>query len=371
MTKKYDIETIKNYVEGNDIREYSIEELEDDPIFMKNVITYTNDKNIYNLCSEKVKTNGSFIKYIIKKFQDDVGFVCDVAEEYLKNSQEKINKMEVMLQVRNLIKNQTEYSDLYLEYSILLHAFYSEKRIEIEACKQTETIKETPALLEEIGLGFSIMQDEFSNSDAIIKFFAESLLTDIFFNEKEEDLEYILHKKFRSIEMLKEFGINKFLINFIREYDSNLSFYTSEHLEILNGIKDQLRNIGNRWEQYNKENEEKRYDILYKSVDAYIHKNDKEIIYTPLDIIYYFGIELGVEESIKEYDGNDWLDDELYNRLLSSTIINKDTMTIKELKHYYNIRRLMVKILSQDKIDESIDYYEVPKRKIMKTKHKV
>ena len=42
---KYDFETIIKYVNGEDIEKYEIDELENDYLFMIQVILYTNDKN--------------------------------------------------------------------------------------------------------------------------------------------------------------------------------------------------------------------------------------------------------------------------------------------------------------------------------------
>ena len=47
--KKYSKELINKYIKGKDIKNYQIEELEDDKDFMIQVIKETNDKKIYNL----------------------------------------------------------------------------------------------------------------------------------------------------------------------------------------------------------------------------------------------------------------------------------------------------------------------------------
>ena len=59
MGREYDLELIKNYVEGNDI-DCDIEGLENDYKFMISVIKYTNDKHMYDLCSDNVKNNGIY-----------------------------------------------------------------------------------------------------------------------------------------------------------------------------------------------------------------------------------------------------------------------------------------------------------------------
>ena len=50
--EKYSKKMINDYILGNDIKDYSIEELEDDKEFMMLVIGTTNDEKFYNLCSD-------------------------------------------------------------------------------------------------------------------------------------------------------------------------------------------------------------------------------------------------------------------------------------------------------------------------------
>ena len=48
---KYSASTVEDYIEGNDIEDFDIDELENDRSFMLDVIKKTKDKNFYNLCS--------------------------------------------------------------------------------------------------------------------------------------------------------------------------------------------------------------------------------------------------------------------------------------------------------------------------------
>ena len=83
MRKEYNLKLIKDYVEGNDLEDYNIDELENDYEFMISVIKYTNDKNIYNLCSDEVKNNYEFVKFIINYFKNDIEFIDKISEQYL------------------------------------------------------------------------------------------------------------------------------------------------------------------------------------------------------------------------------------------------------------------------------------------------
>ena len=83
--KKYGEKLIKDYIEGNDIEEYSIEELENDSEFMIMVINKTNDKNICNLCGDDVKKDPRFVKYLITKFNYDTNFIISINIYFMHN----------------------------------------------------------------------------------------------------------------------------------------------------------------------------------------------------------------------------------------------------------------------------------------------
>ena len=51
MEKKYSKKLILDYISANDINEYTLDELENDYIFMIEVIKYTKDKKMYYFAS--------------------------------------------------------------------------------------------------------------------------------------------------------------------------------------------------------------------------------------------------------------------------------------------------------------------------------
>ena len=55
--KFYNKKLVFDYVVGNDLDDYEIDELENTPEFMIEVIKYTQDKKMYNFCSDNVKSN--------------------------------------------------------------------------------------------------------------------------------------------------------------------------------------------------------------------------------------------------------------------------------------------------------------------------
>ena len=100
---KYSIDLINRYINGLDIEEYSIDELEDDPEFMLEVIKKTGDKNIYNLFSSSVKLDYQLVKYLVLNFSNDLDFIVDAANNYIDNTRDEINPIELSVIMLNIL----------------------------------------------------------------------------------------------------------------------------------------------------------------------------------------------------------------------------------------------------------------------------
>ena len=90
---------VQKYINGEEIPESVLKDLEKDKKFMMEVIKASKDKNIYNLCAEELKKDYEFIKYLILTFKDDVNFITMVANEYLNTNpkQEEVIELSVIM----------------------------------------------------------------------------------------------------------------------------------------------------------------------------------------------------------------------------------------------------------------------------------
>lgn len=59
---------IEAYIEGEDIKVFELDYLENDYSFMTRVIMKTNDKNFYDLSSDNLKGSFNFVKFLVEKF---------------------------------------------------------------------------------------------------------------------------------------------------------------------------------------------------------------------------------------------------------------------------------------------------------------
>lgn len=106
---KYSKKVLYDYIVGNEIEGYNIDKLESDYIFIKEVTDFSNDKKIYNLCDNKLKSNFELMKFFILKFKDDKNFIKKVANEFLNLSNNEDDNFEMNIIVSNLVgKNYNE-----------------------------------------------------------------------------------------------------------------------------------------------------------------------------------------------------------------------------------------------------------------------
>ena len=208
---KYSINLINDYILGNDIQNYNLEDLENDYEFMKLVILYSKDKNMYNLCSEKLKNNYEFIKFIINVFKDDIPFIRSIVDPYLENTNNEIEQIELCILMSDFTKNCDE--NIRIKYNLFSTSFYNCLVVDIEVYKRQENW---------IGKGFIVAYELYKSSKIITDFLATKFVVNIF---SDVNLEELLHKKYKTYDKFIEEGKNNFLLKVIDIYDSSLTNY--------------------------------------------------------------------------------------------------------------------------------------------------
>ena len=138
---KYDNKIVNDYINGNDIDDFNIDDLENDSMFMKKVIVASNDRNFYRLCSDRVKKDYNFIKFVIYKFKEDIEFISKVADEFLDCNDDLLFRNElliIMCDLNFLInKNEMNFNELkhYKNVKKLIIKILSEdSSVEFDQC---------------------------------------------------------------------------------------------------------------------------------------------------------------------------------------------------------------------------------------------
>lgn len=359
---KYNIKLINDYINGNDIEEYTLEELENDPKFMNRVMFLTRDKNIYKLCSKEIKENPEFVKQTIIIFNNDIEFISEIIDEYIKISKDLVSFTELILLMCKYTKNNEEYFKKYSKYRELIYLdFKTQIEIVKEEYKGTRTYNE-------LGMGFIFIIDFFNSSKTILDYFALKFILELL-TEYEINLEDLIHKDFDTYQELEEYGVNKYIFALLDKYDSCLSGYVSTNREILNPILKRLKEIKKEWHLYSEKKLKKQYELMFERVFDYL-QNVKNSTFEEIELIYSLGEELGISEQLKKYDI--FIDDNLYDQIISTMDIRIQTtrFNMYDIKYITDVKNIMIETLElkvNNKHSENNLKQKVLKKVLIKT----
>ena len=290
--EKYTSKLINDYINGNDIDGYEIDDLENDYEFMEEVINSSNDKNFYNLCSDEVKVNHDFVLFLIDKFKSDGEFVGKVVGYYLRNNkkEDSINHLDIVLLAYSYTGNDS--------FLAIANTIYQVDRINIEAYKLQEKDQDK---VDFIGMGFISVFDIYHNNEMVLDFYAKNLISDIF-EENDIDLEGLLHNRFKNVKELEDVGIRTFLVRFIESFDDMLSSYISTHIGLLDDLVKKVEKIVKKWDKYNDVTEIRNYNMILDKIHIYYEESEHLGTLTEDQVLYYVGRELGILDELRKYD---------------------------------------------------------------------
>ena len=346
--KKIDISLIRKYVNGEDLGEYSIEQLENDKDFMMGVISYTNDTKMYSSCSELVKQDYEFVKYLVLKFKDNSEFITTVADNYLNNTDTDWERREL-----NIIMEKVLPKELAEKYEMVNETLYFEKRLEVEIAEAKDSKLESM-----IGMGFWLMFDQYNGSDVILDYYANNMIGEIII-DNNINFEKMLHTQFKSSDKITEMGINNYIVNFIGYYDSMLSSYVSTHLDIIKPIANRIKLIQDNWDKYSSVDETRRYNNMLDMVHEYMGMSDSNM--EENEVLYYVAKELGIIEKVKQYDGSKeteenfeeeygyGLYDDCDEEVMDDMVRFEIQRNIKERLVYLRVKKIIMNQLFSDK----------------------
>lgn len=250
-SRSYNINLIWNYINGDEVLD--ILKLENDYKFMRDVINISKDKNMYNLCSDNVKKNREFVHFLIDKFRGDWEFVIMVANNYLKsldeNDYEYMNFIVYMASVLEGVEclESKKISYAISRYRVMASCYITNQKSMIDLAISSVDDRE---LLEMLGLGFGTASHDIAFEDKYeCDSFAKLYLEDIFGGNLGE-LENFIHQNFKSVEMFKNWGESKFLIDYVRYWDDALCDYVEGHVYLLDNARKILKTIIKNWDIY-------------------------------------------------------------------------------------------------------------------------
>jgi len=345
MKPKYSLKLIQDYILSNDIEDYNIDDLENDPAFMLEIIKYTKDKNFYYLCSDNAKLNYEIVKYLIITFKSDTEFICTVADKFLEESEEQIHMTELYI----IMSKLTEKTEHNLFYKLKSELIYEKEKMIIEAIKQDNEIPKT--LIENIGNGFFIIYDNYLNSKIILDFFSSKMIDELLLNNEEFNLEKYLHQNHNSFQEIEKIGINNFILTLIAHYDMSLASYLTLNLHLLNDIRNKMYKIKNKWARFDQKNKDNKVDYLVEKIGKYIYDvYDCSLIET--DIILSIAEEMGFLDTLLSHP--------YFCEYLNAPFqrLDKKNLSFADLRHYLNIKKMFAEVMSQKIFEEPDPYIE-------------
>lgn len=346
--KKIDISLVKKYVNGEDLGEFTSEQLENDKDFMMWVISYTNDIKMYSFCSESVKLNYEFVEYLVLKFKDNSEFIMTVADNYLDNADTDWESKEL-----SIIMEKVLPKELAEKYEVLNETSYFTKRLEVEIAKAKDSKLESM-----VGMGFLLMFDQYNGSDIILDYYANNMVGEII-RDNNIDFEKMLHTQFKSASKITEMGINNYIVNFISCYDSMLSSYVSTHLDIIKPIANRIKRIQDDWDKYLSVDETRRYNNMLDMVHEYMSMSDSNM--GENEVLYYVANELRIKEKVKQYDGSKKMEEKFKEEygydfsdaadeeVMEDMVRFEIERNIKERLVYLTVKKIVINQLFSDK----------------------
>ncbi len=360
---KYTMKMILDYIHGKEIDGYDIDVLENDPSFVIEVMKVSSDKKMYNLCSDTVKKDFQFIKFLIQKFYSDKKFISSAVRTFIDNAEDELQILEILILICDVL---SEEDNEYLEFKTLLFVLEKKQEVRIE-CVKLELRETDPALLRKMGeTGFFIIYDDYNSSEVVTDFFAKIFLENLLDSEKY-CFEDFFHKRFSSLEKLERTSIKSYLIEYICCYDSMLASYVSGHISVLQDTLSKIELLKRRWSTYDSRLESMKYHKLFDYIQRYMETVEYECSYSEDEMLYFISEELGITSLVFRYDSSLVGDSELLEEILGE-VRKMDTsiMAYEDLRHYNNMKNIVIRFLDTssmkevEDIDIDFDEFAVP-----------
>ncbi len=340
---EYNLELINKYINGEDLEGYNVDELENNPIFMKQVIVASNDKNMYNLCSESVKQNYDFVSFLINKYSSDIKFIDEVGSNYIYANHNQADLASICVKMSKILEKKDEY--LFAKYRIKLLAVYMTEILSIELLRENG---KDPRF----GLGFIILEEIFNSREDALEEMTVQFINSLF-EDTIQDFEEILHKEFNNPSEIDKIGIVKYMIDFLRRYDVLLADYVSVHKGVLKDFEERIKHIQRRWKYYVNEEESYDYEVMFDKVHEYMQKHYIECTMEEDELYYYIGKELGITSKIAMYLGYTLEDYNLNNSERDEKAFRKSLENLKNRIIYSNVKKIIVETLFGNKEEEN------------------
>lgn len=280
-------ELVEAYLLGDDIGDYTLEDLETSREFMLEVLRTTKKYNVdgipdiatyENFVSDSLKGDFSFARAAIDIFKDDTA--------------DNINK------IVNLYNTYTEDSRVKsLELSIIVADLEREDLIDYDIRSFIQLVQDLGEMRNYSGTEFEYIFNKY-DSKIIRNFYAKKLVKSYFM---DSTIEKLLHDSFYDYSQFLEFGIDEFVVSFASKSDSHLAKYLAENKDILECSYSYFDGIRKNWSNY--ANIKLRNDISLFDDEyiSYMSDNFYGVSFSEKELLTYACSELGILDIFTKY----------------------------------------------------------------------
>lgn len=347
---------LKNkYINGEDLGNINIDELEDNREFMLEVIKQTHDPKMILLCSDKLQSDYLFAEGIMHIFKDNMDFIYKYLKDFLANTSDDFVTRELICFGAEL--EMAKDDDCYQEFRMLMAADYLQEKIGIE---NTYLSDSTGDLRIEYGLGFGLIQIAYASSKIIIKYFAQKFINEIFYNNDNIPFNEIVYQITAPDHDRTKTNLNKAIIEYINKFDKYLANYAIANPTILDTLKASIHRCLQARSTYNAN--------LLKQKILLINEEAMHLMATYSDhqTINFYAI---LDNLVEEFGLAEYFHDDYTNPLAPEYINPADRVAALAFKKH--LREFIKSTLAVESFSQLIntdDYYikeEVPKKVIL------
>lgn len=346
MRRIYDLRLVYDYIWGNDIEEYNIDDLENDPEFMLQVMEKTRDKKMYDFCSDSVKTDYAFVRNIIELFKDDFKFICNVVDTYLDSLSDAEKIQGTSYAELNIVMTGLCGRSLN-EYAIMAAGFYEYERQRAKICINAMNDSD---VREQSEAGFLVSVIQYENSPIILNFLAKRMINEYLYGERDNNLEYLIHSRFRSMSDFEEYGEVNFLYDCIYHYDRDLCSYVFDRASSVDfgSVLKEVAKVKRDWSLYMDRVNSWRVDVFGQEFSRYMVDEGGIGKLSYDEVVSYVANKLGVVDTFIKFDSAFYFS------------YDEDNYKILETDDVKNINKgiaLATQLFSRDVIGEDYDDY--------------
>lgn len=305
---------VNDYLNGKIKDINKINDLYNDMEFMKRLLMQTRKIEYYKLCSNELKSNLKFVKFLASMFEDNLNFIFEVFNNYVHIKGERnLELVEVLYKAKEFLDTREKEIDITYTMAYRRRMIYYNEYMQDKINSYLDEFDST--YKNENLFGFNIMKTVFKKYKHAPEYFADYYLSKIF---KKRYFEEYIHDKYKTQDELNADDSIIVLQEFVKFHDLGLYNYCLTHKELLESKLMQLRDVKINFNKYLEDKKEDKAAKFNKELVDYLEKENIELDVC-IDIIKLEEIKrLGLDKEIygKEIavpDINDIEEDNLVN----------------------------------------------------------